>query len=147
MSSPPSLAATVELVRRKVGALARKVAIVAAWLTGWHDDLRRRLCFSGARQALCFRDHLVPLGDGFLQTHRLVIQIGDEPVQFIARIAKGGRKLIERRERGLRLLVAQAALRQAFEFAQPDLVERPGERGVLLGLRSNDSTYSRPAVR
>ena len=93
---------------------------------------------SGAGQALCFRDHLVPLGDGFLQTHRLVIQIGDEPVQVVARITEGGRKLIERCERGLRLLVAQAALRQAFEFAQPDLVERPGERGVLLGLRSND---------
>ena len=93
---------------------------------------------SGARQALRFRDHLVPLGDGFLQTHRLVIQIGDEPVQFIARIAKGGGKLIEGSKRGLRLLVAQAVLCQAFEFVQPDLVERPGERGVLLGLGSND---------
>ena len=93
---------------------------------------------SGAGQALCFRDHLVPLGDGFLQTHRLVIQIGNEPVQLVARITEGGRKLIKRCERGLRLLVAQAALRQAFEFVQPDLVERPGERGVLLGLGSND---------
>ena len=93
---------------------------------------------SGPGQALCFRDHLVPLGDGFLQTHRLVIQIGNEPVQLVARITESGRKLIKRCERGLRLLVAQAALGQAFEFAQPDLVERPGERGVLLGLRSND---------
>ena len=138
MSSPPSLAATVELVRRKVGALARKVAIVAAWLTaGTTTCAAACVCPARARRS-CFRDHLVPLGDGFLQTHRLVIQIGDEPVQFIARIAKGGRKLIEGSKRGLRLLVAQAVLCQAFEFAQPDQVERSGERGVLLGLCSND---------
>jgi len=46
--------------------------------------------------------------------------------------------LIKRCERGLRSLVAQAALGQAFEFAQPDLVERAGELGVFLGLGSND---------
>ena len=110
-SSPASLAATVELVRRKVGALARKRAIVAAWLTGGTTIFAAACGLSGAGQALCFRDHLVPLGDGFLQAHRLVIQIGNEPVQLVARITEGGRKLIEGRERGLRLLVVQAALR------------------------------------